>query len=293
MMKKLIVTSLYVCMATFAVAQAKQVDLKALDNYLEKMTANWDVPSMSIGIVKDGKLVFSKGYGVKEVGKKAKPDKNTLYAIASNSKAFTSAIIAQLVQEGKLDWNDKVVDYLSYFEMSEPWITNHVTIRDLLSHRVGLGTFSGDVIWYKSGLTPKEIIERIKNIPPAYDFRAGWGYSNLMYITAGEVIREVTGKSWAENVKERIFLPLEMDRSITSPNNLDGKGNFATPHARRADKNIPIVWEDWETIGALGGVISSVEDISKWMIFNMNHGINGERYVAHNPFKKFNVDASQ
>ena len=279
-------------------AQSTKVDLKSLDNYFKKMTKDWEVPSMSIGIVKDGKLVFSKSYGVKEEGKKDKPDKNTLYAIASNSKAFTSAIIAQLVQEGKLSWDDKVKDYLPYFQVYDNWVTNEVTIRDILSHRVGLGTFSGDVIWYKSDLNSEQIIRRIKYIPPAFDFRAGWGYSNLMYITAGELIKKVTGKTWAQNVKERFFLPLGMNRSITSPSDLESKGNFATPHARENDQNIPIAWEDWEEIGALGGVISSVEDLSKWMVFNLNHGIVGtdtlltanSRNMLWTPHNNFRVD---
>lgn len=300
-MRKYNLTLLFTLLwCSVTLAQPKTVDLKALDGYFDKMTKDWDVPSMSIGIVKDGELVFAKGYGVKEVGKKAKPDRNTLYAIASNSKAFTAAIIAQLVEEGKLGWNDKVRDYLPYFELYDPWVSANVTIRDILSHRVGLGTFSGDVIWYKSSLTPKEIIERAKNIPPAHDFRAGWGYSNIMYITAGEVIRKVTGKSWAENVKERILEPLDMNRTITSPKYLDDKGNYATPHARSEEKNIPIGWEDWEAIGALGGLISSVEDLSKWMIANMEHGKYGEgderlfseasRNMMWTPHNNFTVD---
>ncbi|MEO9964897.1 MAG: serine hydrolase [Reichenbachiella sp.] len=281
-----------------SLAQAPNVDLKALDSYFERITKEWDVPSMSIGIVKDGKLVFAKAYGVKEVDKKGKPDQNTLYAIASNSKAFTSAILAQLVDEGKIDWNDKVRDYLPYFELYDSWVSANTTIRDILSHRVGLGTFSGDVIWYKADLTAEEIVRKVKNLPPAFDFRAGYGYSNLMYITAGEVIEKVTGKSWAQNVKERILQPLEMNRTITSPKNLESVGNYATPHARNDGKNIPIVWEDWEEIGALGGLISSVSDLSKWMIMNMNHGINNQdtlfsarsRNMMWTPHNNFTVD---
>ncbi|MEP2023773.1 MAG: serine hydrolase [Reichenbachiella sp.] len=298
MKKPLLLLTLVAVLCFQSIAQSSEVDLEALDVYFEKMTKDWDVPSMSIGIVKDGDLVFAKGYGVKEIGTKETPDRNTLYAIASNSKAFTSAIIAQLVEEGKLDWDGNVKDYYPEFELYDPWVTAHTTIRDILSHRVGLGTFSGDVIWYKSDFTPVEILSKIKNIPPAYDFRAGYGYSNLMYITAGEIIREVTGKSWAENVIERILIPLGMDRTITSPQALDLKGNFATPHSRRDEKNIPIVWEDWEEIGALGGLISSVEDLSKWLITNMNHGVNGtdtlfsasSRNLMWTPHNNFVVD---
>ena len=126
-----------------------KADLKQLDEYYARMVEDWDVPGASIGIVKDGELIFNGNYGVLEEGKDAGPDENTLYAIASNTKAFTSALIGMLVQEGKLNWNDKVKKYLPYFELYDPWVSNEVTVKDLLCHRVGLGTFSGDVIWYK------------------------------------------------------------------------------------------------------------------------------------------------
>lgn len=256
-------------------ANSQNVDLQKLDAYFEKAASDWGVPGISVGIVKDGEIVFSKGYGVLEVGKPDKPNGNTLYAIASNSKAFTSSMIAMLVQEGKLNWDEKVQKYLPWFEMYDPYVSREMTIKDLLCHNSGLGTFSGDVIWYKSGLTSQEIIRRIKYLPNKFNFRDGYGYSNLMYITAGEVIKTVTGKTWGQNLQERILSPLKMDRTIYSLSKLDEKGNFATPHAFEEEKNIPIQYEDWEEVGALGGIISSVNDIGKWMIFNMNHGING------------------
>ena len=254
---------------------AQNVDLDKLDAYFEKTVNEWGIPGLSVGIVKDGEIVFSKGYGEKEVGKADKPDGNTLYAIASNTKAFTSAMMAMLVQEGKLHWNDKVQKYLPWFQLYDPFVSSHVTIKDLLCHRVGLGTFSGDVIWYKSDLTSEEIIRRLKYLEPEYNFRDGYGYSNVMYITAGEIIKQVTGKTWGENVQERILDPVGMDRTIYSLKDLDNKGNYATPHAFEEGKNIPIPFVDWEEIAALGGIISSVNDMSKWMIFNMNHGIIG------------------
>lgn len=262
------------------------------------MVTDWNVPGASIGIVKDGKLVFTGNYGVLEVGKKEKPNEHTLYAIASNSKAFTSAIIGMLVQEGKLNWDDKVKKHLPYFALYNPWVSDNVTIADILSHRVGLARYSGDLIWYKSDLTSEDMIRRIKYLPKAFDFRAGYGYSNVMYITAGEIIKKVTGKSWNQNVEERIFTPLQMDRTTTSYENLVGRGNYATPHARIENKNAPITWVDWEEIGAMGGIISSIKDISKWMIFNLNNGINGKdtlltketRNMVWTPHNNFTVD---
>lgn len=287
------------CIGHHAFSQEKStIDLEALDAYFKKMVEDWDVPSASIGIVKDSSLIFVGNYGLKEVGKELAPNENSLYAIASNSKAFTSAIIGILVQEGKLDWNDRVRKYLPYFKVYDEWVSEHATIRDLLSHRIGLGTFSGDNIWYKSDLSSEEIIKRIQYLPPAFEFRAGYGYSNLMYITAGEIIEKVTGKSWGENVDEMILKPLGMKRTIYSLKDLDSKGNFATPHMRREDKNIPIDWADWEEVAATGGLISSVNDLSKWMLFNMNNGIIGldtilspeTRNMVWTPHNNFKVD---
>ncbi len=243
-----------------------------LDRYYEKCVQDWDIPGMSVAIVKDGQVIFSKGYGVKKAGKNERPDGNTMYAIASNSKAFTSFIIGQLVDEGKCSWDDKAKKYLPWFEVYDPVVSSQVNLRDLLSHRVGLGTFSGDVIWYKSDLTAKNILLRAKHLPAAFEFRAGYGYSNLMYLAAGEIIREITGKSWFENVQERILVPLGMNRTTIYPEELSGFGNVATPHARLNDINIPIEYTSWVEIAAMGGLISSVNDVAKWMILNLNHG---------------------
>lgn len=274
-MKKIhFIISLLLIFSSTIYGQSKtEVDLIEIDKYFEKMVKDWDVPSASIGIVKDGELIFTGNYGVLEIGKNKKPNSNTLYAIASNSKAFTSAIIGMLVQEGKLDWNDRVKKHLPYFALYDPWVSDNVTIRDILSHRVGLGTFSGDNIWYKSNLSAEEIIKRIKYVPQAYDFRAGYGYSNLMYITAGEIIKTVTNKTWGENVKQLILDPLDMNRTISSLKNLNKKGNYATPHGRTEESNYVIPWVNWGNIAATGGLISSVNDISKWMIFNLNNGV--------------------
>jgi CubicO group peptidase (beta-lactamase class C family) len=246
--------------------------LTTLDRYYEKCVKDWDIPGMSVAIVKDGKVIFSKGYGVKEAGKNDRPDGNTLYAIASNSKAFTATIIGQLVDEGKCTWDDKVQMHLPWFEVYNPVISNQVTLRDILSHRVGYGTFSGDVSWYKSTLTSEEILRQSKHLPNAFEFRAGFGYSNIMYIAAGEVIKAITGKSWFENVQERILEPLGMNRTTIYISDLEKTGNVATPHARSNDKNIPIEYTSWAEIAAMGGLISSVNEVAQWMILNMNNG---------------------
>lgn len=259
-----------------------QVNTNELDTYFSQMQEDWNIPSISIGVVKDGKIVYKESFGTKRAGKNKKPNEATLYAIASNSKAFTATIIAMLVEEGLLNWNDKVKDYLPYFELYDPWVSNNITILDMLSHRSGLGTFSGDIMWYKSDLSSEDIIRRAANLPKTFEFRSGFGYSNIMYIVAGELIKEVTGKTWGENVQERILDPLGMERTIYSLNELEAMGNYAVPHALDENKNIEIPWVDWEEVGALGGLISSVEDVSKWMIFNMGGGVwNGDTLLTN------------
>ncbi|MEM7110502.1 MAG: serine hydrolase domain-containing protein, partial [Bacteroidota bacterium] len=250
-----------------------QVKPKDLDALIEKAQKQWNVPGLAVAVVKDGEVVLSKGYGTLEEGKKEKVDGATLFAIASNTKGFLSSAVATLVAEDKLNWDDKVKKHLPYFEMYDPYVTHDITIRDLLCHRAGLGTFSGDAIWYKSELPAEEIVKLARHVPQAFPFRGGYGYSNLMFITAGEVIKAVTHKTWDEYVAETFFQPLDMNRTITSTNLLEAKGNAAVPHKTQLDKNQPIEWVNWDNIGAAGGIISSSDDMAKWMIMHLNHGI--------------------
>lgn len=275
-----------------------QPDLKKLDAYYAKALRDWGVPGMSIAIVKDGKMVFSKGYGVKEKGKAEKTDEKTLYAIASNSKAFTSAAIGQLVDAGKLQWDDKVTQYLPGFALCDPWVSSQTTIRDLLCHRVGLGTFSGDLLWYRSTLNVDQIIERVRHLPKAYGFRAGYGYSNVMYLAAGKIIEVVSGQTWRDYIRDHFFQPLGMRRSVTAVKDLANMNNYATPHKLNGDAHAPMPWEEWEKVAAMGGIISSAEDMSQWMIFNLDHGVwKGDTLLSRNarnviwtPHNIFSVD---
>lgn len=256
-----------------------QADLKALDTYIENARKEWAVPGLSVAVVKDGKVVLAKGYGVKELGKTDPVDDNTLFAIASNTKAFISASIALLVEEGKLKWDDPVKKYLPYFELYNPFVSAHTTVRDLLCHRVGLGTFSGDVLWFKSNYTAEEVVRHAKYLPAAYEFRAGYGYTNLMFIAAGEVIRAVSGQSWDAFVKARLFQPLGMNRSQTSVNDLVKTGNFATPHKSVYGPAEPIAYARWDNMGAAGGILSSATDMAKWLQLQLAHGAWGGKQV--------------
>ncbi len=255
----------------FSVASLAQPSTRKVSKYIEQARLDWGVPGLAVGIVKDGEVWMSQGFGVQKQGGSTPVDENTLFAIASNTKAFVASALSILVDEGHIRWTDKVVDYLPYFELYDPYATNQTTIADLLSHRVGLGTFSGDVIWYKSDFSAQEVIERIKYVPQDYSFRAGYGYSNLMFITAGEVIKAVTGKPWDEFVKERFLTPLAMNRTVTSTTDLP-ETNVATSHKPVKSANKPIAWTQWDNMGAAGGIISSVADMSRWLRMNLAKG---------------------
>lgn len=252
-----------------------QADLASLDRHFAASRANWDVPGMAIAIVKDGEIVLANGYGVLEVGGTAKVNEHTLFAIASNTKAFISASLASLVDEGKMSWDDPIIKFLPYFELYDDYVSHETSVRDVLSHRVGLGTFSGDVIWYKSDFLPEEIIRRAAHLPPAFKFRAGYGYSNLMFITAGEVIGAVSGKPWNEYFKEHFFDRLAMQRTRTSTTDLPQMGNVATPHKIVENENQAIAWVNWDNMGAAGGIISSVWDMAQWVKLQLAEGIIG------------------
>ncbi len=250
-----------------------QADLNKLDAYYQKALQDWNVPGMAIAIVKDDKVVFSKGYGVLNAQKGGKVDEHTLFGIASNSKAYTAAALAILVDEGKLRWDDKVSRYLPYLQLYDPFVTQELTIRDLLSHRVGLATYSGDLLWYNTTYSRRQILERAKYLKPVYGFRAGYGYSNLMYIAAGEVIEAISGKTWEQFIQERFFEPLGMNRSYTSVNQLKGLQNVVTPHGfGPGQKPVPAVQTAWDNWNPAAGIFTSVRQDAEWLRLQLNRG---------------------
>ncbi len=256
----------------FLTAQAASPSIEQMINDAVEL---WDVPGISVGIIHDGSVLYSDGAGTMEAGTDKVPDGNTKYAIASNTKAFLSAAVAMLIEDGKLGWSDPVQQYLPGFAMYDPCVSEMVMIEDLLCHRAGLGTYSGDVIWYKSELPASEVVKRIKYVPQAYDFRAGYGYSNLMFITAGEVIRAVTGKAWDQYLEKKVFDPLGMSQTVTSTNKLPAMTNVATPHKPVDGQHVAIPWVNWDNMGAAGGIISCTDDMLKWLGMQLNQGIHG------------------
>ncbi len=247
--------------------------LKEIDDYARNVVQTWQGKSgagMSVAVIKDDKVVSARGYGIRELGKPDLVDENTVFAIASNSKAFTTASLAILVDEKKLSWDDKVSKYLPDFQLYDPWVTSELTIRDLVTHRVGLDTFSGDLLWYETTYTPDEILKRVRFLPKVSSFRTRYGYQNLMFIAAGKVVEKASGKSWCSFVTERILTPLGMSRTSCSINNLPE--NAAWPHNESGGTLRKLHRGNVDGSYAAAALNSSVTDLSKWVRTHLAKG---------------------
>ena len=239
----------------------------------------WNVPGLALVIVKDDQIMLARGYGVREMDRPELVDEHTLFAIGSNTKAFTATAIGLLVQEGKLAWDDPVTKYLPDFQLYDSHTTQLITIRDLLCHRSGLGTWAGDVLLLSSYPT-EEVVRRLRHIPPGYGFRAGYGYSNLMFITAGLVIVKVSGMSWDDFIRQRIFEPSGMTDSVTNPRYLKLRTNIAVPHEDVKSKLQTVVQREDAHVGAAGSIHASISDIALWMRLQLNNGsLDGKQIV--------------
>lgn len=264
---------LYVVFNGYLVASQEAVDLSALETYFDQARREWKIPGMAVAIIKDGEVVLARGYGVRDINKQEPVDEQTLFAIASNTKAFTAASLAILVAGGRIGWDDKVREYLPYFKLYDPYVTEAATIRDLLCHRVGLRTFSGDLIWYETGYSNAEVIRRARRLKPAYGFRAGYGYSNIMFMAAGEIVTAVTGKSWNRFVTERIFEPLGMTTTHIGTSGLKQYDNVATPHHVPLEgTTITVAYTASDQIAAAGGINSNVSDMAHWLQMLLANG---------------------
>ncbi|MRW88112.1 serine hydrolase [Pseudoduganella sp. FT26W] len=233
----------------------------------------FDVPGMAIAIVMNGEVLSARGYGVRKLGEPTPVDGKTLFEVASNSKAFTAATLAMLVDEGKLAWDDPVTKHLPGFQMYDSYVTGQMTVRDLLTHRSGLGLGAGDLLWWPStNFSTDEIIERLRYVKPATSFRASYAYDNLLYIVAGKIIAEKTGKPWGEAVQERILTPLGMNGTKTSVAEMLATSDYSAPHSKIRDK-ISVV-KPMPVPNAVGavGINTNAEDIGRWMSLLLNQG---------------------
>jgi CubicO group peptidase (beta-lactamase class C family) len=244
-----------------------------LDAVVERVRQTFDVPGIAVAIVKDGRVVLQKGYGVRKLGDPAPVTPQSLFRIASNTKAFTTAALAILADEGKLKWDDRVIDHLPSFQMYDPYVTREMTIRDLLTHRSGLGLGAGDLMfWPATDLTSDEIIRRIRYIPLATSFRSRYAYDNLLYLVAGRIVQIASGKPWDQFLQERIFAPLGMEHTNASSAKLAAASDAAQPHARADGKLVVVEQTDHDNNAPAGSINSCVEDLAKWMILQLSRG---------------------
>ena len=246
---------------------------KGWDAYVAHAMSEFHVPGLALAVVRDGKVIYAWGYGVRRMGDSATVDTHTLFQIASNTKAFTDAMIAQLVDSGRLSWDDPVTRYLPWFALSDPWVTREFTIRDLVTHRSGLGLGAGDLVWWHSDYSAEDVVRHLRAAKPVTSFRSGYAYDNVLYIAAGLVIERVTGKPWSQNLQERIFTPLGMTEATTDIGAFTRAGaDAATPHGW---SNGSVGISPLDTINntlPAGGIIANVDDLTKWMMTQLDSG---------------------
>ena len=257
---------------------AQALTSEEIDVLVANTMKTFDVPGIAVAVVKDDALIHSKGYGVRSMKTGQKVDSNTLFGIASNSKAFTAAALGMLVDEKKLDWNDRVIDYIPEFRLYDPYVTNEFTIADLLTHRSGMGLGAGDLmIWPgRNDFGMTDIIHNLRYLKPVSSFRTKYDYDNLLYIVAGEVVARVSGISWEDFIEKRILLPLEMKGSAAAYSRLKDKSNVIDPHAPVNGKVQVIDRNFNEVANAAAGIYSNISDMSRWIIMLMNKGKYGE-----------------
>jgi CubicO group peptidase (beta-lactamase class C family) len=245
-----------------------------LDSYVANSMQAFDVPGTALAIVKDGKVLVAKGYGVRKMSAPTPVDEHTMFGIGSNTKAFTTAALASLVDSGKLSWDDPVYQRLPGFVMYDPYVSHEMTIRDLLTHRSGMGLGEGDLLfWPRSTYTRDEIIYRLRFMKPVSSFRSQYAYDNLLYMTAGQIIPAVIGVSWDDYIRQRIFAPLGMNHSNVSNATFKSGDDYAFPHERVDGKLLQVIpFERLDNVGPAGAINSCAADMAKWVQLQLSHG---------------------
>ena len=264
-------------------AQTPSALPQGLDNYITQVMKTFEVPGLCIAIVKDGKPILTKGYGTKKLGSTDHVNEHTLFPIASNSKAFTATILAMLVEEKKLDWDKPVIDYLPWFRMSDAYVTSQLTVKDLLVHRSGLAPYAGDLLQFPpTRYSREEIVKKLKDLPLTNSFRNNYAYDNILYLAAGELIKQVTGKDWEDEVRARILQPLGMTETLSRISQFEKAGNRSSSHARfdGAVKEVTgfLQYGISDLTNPAGGIASNATDMAKWLTLQLDSGraLNGK-----------------
>ena len=286
-MRKYILGGIFLplCLSISAQKKAVIVDKDAIfDAYVQAALKLWQTPGMSVAVVKDGKVVFKKGYGVAEVGKPAAFSTSTLSICASTTKAMTAVCMGMLVDEGKVKWTDKVSDIYPALKLYDNYANSEMTVKDLFTHNTGLG--NADWLWVE-GTPLDSIIYKMRLIKPAYSFRSSFTYQNLMYMVAGEVIHTVSGKPWNEFITQRIFTPLGMTHTYPSYSASISEPSHITPHFLYGDTLLkPIKYIEVKGVDAAGAVWSCADDINKWMMCLLDSTkVNGMRLLKPETYR--------
>jgi CubicO group peptidase (beta-lactamase class C family) len=247
--------------------------LAGLDDYVHRAMAQWRVPGLAVAVVKDGRVVLARGYGVRALGKPGRVDADTLFDIGSNTKAFTAAALGTLVAAGKLRWDDPVIDHVPGFRLESPYVTAAITLRDLLSHRSGY--CDPTIMWYQSDDTTANIIQRLRYQQPNYGLRAHFCYNNTMYLVASQFVPAITGASWNSYVASHLLAPLAMTRTVSTAAAVAASSDVARPHGE-VDGRVRVIRPYWpnnmDVFAAVGGINSSVNDMSHWLIMLLANG---------------------
>ncbi len=258
---------------------AQQQDFSPLDRYIQTTMQEWKVPGVAVGIVHGTAPVYVKGFGVRNIQTNQPVTADTLFDIGSCTKAFTSASIAMLVDEGKMNWDDKVDKSIPFFHLYDPLADENVTLRDLLTHRTGLP--GADLLWYGAPISREQIVRQVAYIHPDAGFRSVFQYQNAMYVTLGVAVGKVSGGTWDDFVKQRIFQPLGMTESDTSAVDVQKSPDYASPHVIKDGKVEVIPWKNIDNAGPAGSINSSVRDMAKWISLQLNDGVfDGKRLIS-------------
>ena len=251
--------------------EAQRDPLAGLDAYIERAMREWEVPGLAIAVVRNDSVIYARGFGVRALGRPERVDEHTLFAIASTTKAMTAAALGMLVDEGRLDWDDHVVEHMPSYQLADPWVTRELTIRDLLTHRTGISR--SDNLWIAGPFDRAEVLRRARYLPSTSGFRDQYGYHNVMYIAAGEVVAEVSGMSWDDFIASRLFAPLGMTRSTTRMAVVEARDNVAAPHTIVDGMVQAVALRNYDNIGGAGAAFSSVHDMAQWIRLQLNGGV--------------------
>ena len=265
----------------FTGISAQGQKFQKINDFIAKAMKDWKMPGFSIAIVRNDSVIFAKGYGLNDITKKDSVDEKTLFVIASCTKAFTTASLARLVDEGKIQWDDPVTKYLPDFQMYDSWVTKEITIRDLVTHRSGLATFSGDILWLGSNYDAKEVIRRARFLKPTSSFRSKYGYQNIMFSAAGQIIPAVTDTGWQDYIKVHFFDPLGMRRSVTSIRSLIKSDNIAAAHQNHNGEIRTIGYYNVDNVAPAAAINSSAIDMAQWIRLQLGKGLfSGKRIFS-------------